>query len=157
MNCRQKGRRSFYLRCSPNMNLMPLSHPALHSFRILLFPDGLDTGSDLLSPVAAAEIVVIVRNRLQFPVLSLDTLVGLVQRSVPLLEAVVISCQAIEMVLDVKILAEQTPQYFDDPLIERFGPKTKPNLAEVEEAEQALDCAALIEEAVKGVEHVKIS
>ncbi len=36
-------------------------------------------------------------------------------------------------------------------------PKTKPNLAEVEEAEQALDCAALIEEAVKGVEHVKIS
>ena len=36
-------------------------------------------------------------------------------------------------------------------------PRTKPNLAEVEEAEKALDCAALIEEAVKGVEHIKIS
>ena len=35
-------------------------------------------------------------------------------------------------------------------------PKTKPNLAEVEEAEAALDCAALIEEAVMGTEHIKI-
>lgn len=36
-------------------------------------------------------------------------------------------------------------------------PKLKPNVAEIEEAEQALDVEALVEEAVKNIERIRIS
>ncbi len=65
---------------------MPMPRPAPLPLGGFLVPDCLDTGGNLFSPETAAESVVIVRNGFQFPVLSLDTLVGLVQRSVPLLD-----------------------------------------------------------------------
>ena len=75
----------------------------LHPFCCFMFPNDLDPGGDLFSPKAAAEGVVIIRNVFQFLVLTLHTLVSLVQRSTPLLESVVIPYQPFEVVFEVEI------------------------------------------------------
>ncbi len=105
----------------PNLVSVLPFYPVLLLCCGLLLLNCPDAGSDLLFAVTPAEGIIVFGNRFQLPVFLLNTVKGLIQGNISLLEPAVISFEAFKAMLEVKILAVQTAYRFSNSGITIFS------------------------------------